>query len=211
MMNDLTEDAGNFRNRGVGIFKGKEIVHVAPPHQNVSGLVANLFSYLRESEDSLLIKSCVFHYEFEFIHPFSDGNGRIGRLWQQLTLSKLHSIFKIVCIEELLEKYQAEYYEALQKSDSSGNSEFFIEFILSIILQALENLKLQIGTNIPNNSIDRLYYAKNFIDNFKRADYMKLLPGLSTATASRDLINGVKNGILESTNSKNKTLYKFKK
>ncbi len=209
MMNNLVENAGNFRNTSVGILKGKEVVHIAPPHKDVSGLMANLFSYLKNAEDSLLIKSCVFHYEFEFIHPFSDGNGRIGRLWQQLILSILHPIFKIVCIEELLEKYQSEYYEALKNSDLSGSSEFFAEFMLEIILQALQQLKSKIGINIPNNFVDRLYYAKNFIDNFKRSEYMQLMPELSTATASRDLINGVKNGILEKSNSKNQTIYFF--
>lgn len=211
MMNNLTEDGGNFRSAGVGIFKGQEVVHIAPSHKEVSGLIANLFSYLKDSDDSLLIKSCVFHYEFEFIHPFSDGNGRIGRLWQQVILSKLHSIFKIVCIEELLEKYQSEYYEALRNSDLAGSSEIFTEFMLGIILQALEVLKSQIGMNIPSNSIDRLYYAKNFIDNFKRSEYLQLMPELSTSTASRDLINGVKNGILEKSSSKNQTIYFFKK
>ncbi len=209
MMNNLVENAGNFRNTSVGILKGKKVVHIAPPHKDVSGLMANLFSYLKNAEDSLLIKSCVFHYEFEFIHPFSDGNGRIGRLWQQLILSILHPIFKIVCIEELLEKYQSEYYEALRNSDLSGSSEFFAEFMLEIILQALQQLKSKIGINIPNNFVDRLYYAKNFIDNFKRSEYMQLMPELSTATASRDLINGVKNGILEKSNSKNQTIYFF--
>jgi len=211
MMNNLVEDAGKFRNAGVGIFKGQQAVHIAPSHKEVSGLIANLFSYLKESDDSLLIKSCVFHYEFEFIHPFSDGNGRLGRLWQQLILAELHSIFKIVCIEELLEKYQSEYYDALHRSDLAGSSEIFMEFMLEIILQALEQLKSQIGTSIPNNFTDRLYYAKNFIDKFRRSEYLKLMPELSTSTASRDLINGVKNGILEKINSKNQTVYVFKK
>lgn len=211
MMKDLIEDAGNFRNGGIGIFKGKEIIHIAPPHKEVSGLISNLFSYLKNSEDSLLIKSCVFHYEFEFIHPFSDGNGRLGRLWQQLILSKLHSVFKIVCIEELLEKYQSEYYDALQKSDLAGSSENFIEFMLGIILQALKQLQSHIKINIPNNFTDRLYYAKNFINNFKRSEYLQLMPGISMATASRDLANGLTNGILGKINSKNQTIYFFKK
>jgi Fic family protein len=211
MMKNLAEDAGDFRNTGVGIFKGRKIIHLAPSHKDVSGLIANLFAYLKESDDSLLIKSCIFHYEFEFIHPFSDGNGRMGRLWQQLILSKLHSIFKIVCIEELLEKFQIEYYDALHSSDQAGNSETFVEFMLSIILQSLEQVKSEIEISIPNNFKDRLYYAKNFIDNFKRAEYLALIPNISTSTASRDLINGVKNGILEKINSRNQTIYIFKK
>jgi Fic family protein len=211
MMKDLLQDAGNFRQSGVGLFKGTEIVHVAPPHQNVSGLMADLFTYLKDVSDSLLIKSCVFHYEVEFIHPFLDGNGRIGRLWQQLILAKQHPIFRLVCLEELLEKYQGEYYDALQSSDHDGSSEKFIEFMLSIILQALEILESQIHPAIVDKFEDRLAYAKNFLENFKRKDYINLLKTISQATASRDLMQGVKHGILESQNDKNQTTYKFKK
>lgn len=203
-------NAGKFRTDSVGVFKGSEAIHITPPYIEVSGLIANLFSYLKESADSLLIKSCVFHYEFEFIHPFSDGNGRIGRLWQQLILSKLHSVFKLVCIEELLEKYQKEYYEVLHKSDLVGSSEIFIEFMLDIILAALKQTDINIGTRIGNNFMDRLLYAKNFINKFKRAEYQKLITGISSATASRDLEKGVRNGILQKMNSRNQTVYIFR-
>jgi Fic family protein len=211
MMKDLLSDAGNFRQSGVGLFEGKEVIHVAPPHKNVSGLMADLFTYLDEPNDGLLIKSCVFHYEFEFIHPFLDGNGRMGRLWQQLILAKQHPVFKLVCIEELLEKYQREYYEALQKSDHAGSSEKFIEFMLSVILQSLEILEKQIQSTGEGKFEDRLTYAKNFLDHFKRKDYLSLFKKISPATASRDLIGGVKQGILETENDKNQTVYKFRK
>lgn len=196
MMRDLADNAGKFRSEGVGIFKEDEAVHKASPYIEVSRLISNLFSYLKESENSLLIKSCVFHYEFEFIHPFSDGNGRMGSLWQQLILAKLHSVFRLVCIEELLEKYQKEYYEALHKSDLVGSSESFIEFMLEVILEVVKQTNSWIGAFVGNNFMDRLFYAKNFIDKFKRAEYQKLLPGISSATASRDLEKGVRNGIL---------------
>lgn len=211
MMTDLVEAAGNFRTGGVGIFKGNEAIHIAPPYLEVSGLLANLFAYLKDSNDSLLIKSCVFHYEFEFIHPFNDGNRRIGRLWQQLILSKLHSVFKLVCVEELLEKYQIEYYEALHNSDLAGSSELFIEFMLGVILEALRKTSSNIKMSIGNNFMDRLIYAKNFIDNFKRSEYLQLISGISTATASRDLLNGVKNGTLKKVNSGNQAIYVFTK
>jgi Fic family protein len=211
MMKDLLPDTGNFRQSGVGLFKGKEVVHVAPPYKNVSGLMADLFAYLKESDDSLLIKSCVFHYEFEFIHPFLDGNGRMGRLWQQLVLAKQHPVFKLVCIEELLEKYQNEYYDALQESDHAGSSEKFIEFMLSIIMQSLEILETQIQPVVGEKCEDRLAYAKNFLDNFKRKDYISLFKKISPATASRDLITGIKRGILEVVNDKNQTTYRFKR
>ncbi|MDR1031959.1 MAG: Fic family protein [Holosporales bacterium] len=211
MMKDLLPDAGNFRQSGVGLFKGKQVVHVAPPHKNVSRLMADLFTYLKGSDDSLLIKSCVFHYEFEFIHPFLDGNGRMGRLWQQLILARQHPVFKLVCIEELLEKYQSEYYDALHESDLAGSSEKFIEFMLNIILQSLAILETQIQPAGGGKCEDRLAYAKGFLDNFRRKDYLNLFKKISPATASRDLINGVKRSILETTNNKNQTIYKFKR
>jgi Fic family protein len=211
MMKNLLPDAGNFRRSGVGLLKGIEVVHVAPPYQNVSGLMADLFTYLKDATDSLLIKSCVFHYEFEFIHPFLDGNGRLGRLWQQLILAKQHPVFRLVCLEELLEKHQSEYYDALQSSDHDGSSEKFIEFMLSIVMQALEILESQIQPMTVDNFEARLVYAKNFLDNFKRKDYINLIKNISSATASRDLTQGVKRGILEAQNDKNQTIYKFKK
>lgn len=207
MMTGLTEDAGNFRNSGIGIVKENHYVHIAPPPLEVSGLISNLFTYLTKSKDNLLIKSCVFHYEFEFIHPFCDGNGRMGRLWQQLILSKMHPVFKIICVEELLEKNQEEYYSALRISDDKGSSETFVEFMLNMIKISLENSPRLMPAE--NNFRTRLLYAKNSINNFKRADYMRLFPNISTATASRDLINGVKSGILKKNNSKNQTTYSF--
>jgi Fic family protein len=135
----------------------------------------------------------------------------MGRLWQQLILSKQHPVFRLVCLEELLEKYQGEYYDALQSSDHDGSSEKFIEFMLSIVMQALEILESQIQLTTGNKFEDRLAYAKNFLDNFKRKDYMNLLKTISPATASRDLTQGVKRGILQSENDKNQTIYRFKK
>lgn len=209
MMKGLTEEAGNFRRSGVCIMKGNQCVHVASPPIEVSWLIANVFSYLRESEDSLLVKSCVFHYELEFIHPFCDGNGRMGRLWQQLILTKLHPIFKLVCVEELLEKFQSEYYATLQRSDQKGSSEEFVEFMLGIIKEALKQLKLE--PSIENNGEFRLNYARSFLSIFKRSDYMKIFPQISTATASRDLASGVKSGILRKSQSNNQTMYVFAK
>ena len=144
---------------------------------------------------------------YEKIHPFCDGNGRIGRLWQQLILAKLHPIFKLVCIEELLEKFQSEYYAALQRSDQKGSSEDFVEFMLGIIREALRQLNLK--PNDRNNCEARLNYARNLLTTFKRSDYMKLFSEISTATASRDLANGVKSGILKKSRSNNQTVYAF--
>ena len=108
----LVDEAGQFRHGGVGVFSGKEAVHIAPPADRVSGLMAEMFEWLKNAEDHLLIRSCVFHYEFEFIHPFTDGNGRIGRLWQSLILSKLNPVFQHLPVETMVHDNQLKYYQA---------------------------------------------------------------------------------------------------
>lgn len=138
MMESLADDAGMFRKRGVGVYSGTNAVHIAPQAHMVSGLMNDLFNWLNKAEDHLLIKSCVFHYEFEFIHPFSDGNGRTGRLWQSLILSKLHPLFENLPVENMVYANQAEYYEAISKSSDIADSGPFIEFMLKEILAALK-------------------------------------------------------------------------
>ena len=110
MMMALTDDAGRFRRGGVGVFSEKGLVHMAPPANRVPELIINLFEWLKEAKDHLLIRSCVFHYEFVFIHPFSDGNGRMARLWHTAILSKWKQIFEYIPIESQIEKFQDEYY-----------------------------------------------------------------------------------------------------
>lgn len=138
MMEALTDDAGMFRKRGVGVYAGTNAVHIAPQAHMVPGLMNDLFSWLRSSEDHLLIKSCVFHYEFEFIHPFSDGNGRTGRLWQSLILGKLHPLFENLPVENMVYANQSAYYDAISKSSSQADSGPFIEYMLEEILASLK-------------------------------------------------------------------------
>lgn len=140
MMKDLVSPAGKYRNDGVGIFDGKEVVHVAPPAERVPLLMADLFEWLKTSDAHPLVKSCVFHYEFEFIHPFQDGNGRIGRLWQSAILKDWRNIFAWLPVESLIKEKQAEYYSALNVSDTSADSTFFIEFLLGLILSTIEDI-----------------------------------------------------------------------
>ncbi|MBO6131190.1 MAG: Fic family protein [Treponema sp.] len=140
MMKDLVSRAGKYRNDGVGIFDGKEVVHVAPPAERVPLLMADLFEWLKTSDAHPLVKSCVFHYEFEFIHPFQDGNGRIGRLWQSAILKDWRNIFAWLPVESLIKEKQAEYYSALNVSDTSADSTFFIEFLLGLILSTIEDI-----------------------------------------------------------------------
>jgi len=138
MMHALIDDAGNFRRSGVGVFSGKTAIHVAPPAARVPVLMNDLFDWLKKSEDHLLIKSCVFHYEFEFIHPFIDGNGRMGRLWQSLILSKLHPVFEHLPVENIVFKNQQQYYEAINRRTNATDCGFFIEFMLEEILVTLK-------------------------------------------------------------------------
>jgi len=137
LMSAVLSQAGCFRNKGVGIFKSDKINHVAPPAKKVSGLIVDLMKWLKNATLHPLIKSCIFHYEFEFIHPFSDGNGRMGRLWQTLILYKWHPIFLSLPIESVVCEHQKNYYLALEKSDQEANSTAFILFMLHIILKTL--------------------------------------------------------------------------
>lgn len=140
MMQDLVSNSGKYRVDGVGIFDGEKVVHVAPQAKRVPELMANLFEWLKTSDIHPLMKSCVFHYEFEFIHPFQDGNGRLGRLWQTVILKEWKEIFAWLPVETLIKENQKEYYNVLGVSDSVANSTKFIEFMLSTILNTIEEI-----------------------------------------------------------------------
>lgn len=140
MMQDLVEISGKYRTDGVGIFDGEKVVHLAPPADRVSELMFDLFEWIKTSDVHPLIKSCVFHYEFEFIHPFQDGNGRMGRLWQTVILKEWKEIFAWLPVETLIKENQKEYYCVLGASDSAANSTKFIEFMLSLILNTIEEI-----------------------------------------------------------------------
>lgn len=140
MMNSLITENGKFRSRGVGVFDGAKMVHVAPPAEFVPGHIDNLFQWYWKSELHPLIKSAVFHYEFEFIHPFSDGNGRIGRMWHSLLLGNWKELFFWLPIEELIQTRQNEYYDALSLADKESDSAVFVELMLDIIKDNLKEL-----------------------------------------------------------------------
>lgn len=137
MMAGLVDEAGVFRSGGVGVFDGDKPIHIAPPASRVKELMKDLFSWLENTDDHLLIRSCVFHYEFEFIHPFADGNGRIGRLWQSLILGQLNPIFEHLPVENMVYANQQAYYDAINKSSDLGDSGPFIDYMLEEILNAL--------------------------------------------------------------------------
>ena len=206
LMNGLIESAGKYRKQGVGIVKGTIVEHVAPPFENVPHLMKNLFEYLKDSDELTLIKSCVFHYEMEFIHPFLDGNGRMGRLWQTLILMAEYPVFEFLPFETLISKTQDEYYKSLALSDKSGKSTYFIEYMLGVIEKSLESL-LNYNNRVLKD-VDRLEYFMNLgIKEFNRKDYMNVFKDLSSATASRDLKKGMEMNMFESVGNLNKTKY----
>ena len=138
MMKDLIPENGKFRSGGVGVFDGDVVVHMAPPARLVPGEIQDLFAWYKESEIHPLIRSAIFHYEFEFIHPFTDGNGRMGRMWHSLLLGRWNEIFYWLPVEELIRSRQQEYYDALNKSDRESDSSTFVEFMLEILLDTLK-------------------------------------------------------------------------
>lgn len=137
MMNGLVSENGKFRFGGVGVFDGEVLIHMAPPAEFVPEHIHNLFAWYQQSELHPLIKSAVFHYEFEFIHPFADGNGRMGRMWHSLLLGKWKDLFFWLPIEELIQSRQKEYYDALGAADKQADSAGFVELMLEIIRDSL--------------------------------------------------------------------------
>lgn len=209
LMNELIKDAGSYRKEGVGIVKGDKVEHLAPPHNNVPFLMNELFDYLKDSNELALLKSCVFHYEMEFIHPFLDGNGRMGRLWQTLILYQEYEVFEYLSFESLINRTQNDYYKVLSECDKLGKSTLFIEYMLSVINDSIAEL-----LNFNNKTLsqtDRLkyFFSKNK-DEFTRKDYMSVFKNISSATASRDLKVGMEMSFFKKVGERNKTIYKIK-
>ncbi|MFC2097372.1 Fic family protein [Bacteroidota bacterium] len=209
LMSGLIERPGKLRSKSVGIVAGSEITHITPPGEMVKPLLNDLFRYLKNDRDLVLIKSCVFHYELEFIHPFIDGNGRMGRLWQTLILKEKYPVFEFLPVEALIKERQSEYYDALGNSDKKGESTLFIKFMLEIINESLnELLKTQ---NVTLTKLDRIQLFKTIIKKkyFTRKDYLRNFKEISLSTASRDLKYAVDEGILEKSGDKNTTKYQY--
>lgn len=210
LMHGLIENPGSYRKKSVGIVKGSKVEHVAPPYENVPHLMKDLFTYLKDPNELSLIKSCVFHYELEFIHPFTDGNGRMGRLWQTIILKEKYPIFESIPLETIIRDTQSDYYQALSLSDKSGKSTPFIEYMLRVIDTSLAQLLNY--TNRILKDTDRLdYFLLLSIKEFNRKIYMGVFKDISTATASRDLKLGVKLGVFEKEGDKTKTIYRVKR
>jgi len=168
MMAGLVDEAGMFRKGGVGVFDGDKPIHIAPPADRVRDLMSDLFGWLENVDDHLLIRSCVFHYEFEFIHPFADGNGRIGRLWQSLILGRLNPIFEHLPVENMVYSNQQAYYHAINRSSDLGDSGPFIDFMLEEILNALVDHQGKSNSDIADEK--GLNYQQLRVLGYLRAD-----------------------------------------
>lgn len=207
LMRGLVNEAGVYRKQSVGIVQGEKLAHLAPPYENVPFLMNDLFDYLKSKDELTLIKSCVFHYEMEFIHPFIDGNGRMGRLWQTLILVQEYPVFEFLPFETLINTTQVDYYKALSVSDKSGKSTPFIEYMLDVIDKSLSEL-LNYNNRVMTD-INRLeYFIQLNKSEFSRKEYMDVFKDISTATASRDLLKGTELKIIEKVGEKNKTRYR---
>lgn len=212
LMTDLVDQPGAYRKSNVGILKGSKVSHVAPQAKLVDGLMSDLFSLLtNHKEITFLLKACIFHYELEFIHPFADGNGRMGRLWQQLILMKHSPVFEFLSVESLIHKNQKQYYKTLEACDKAGESTEFIEFSLNLIHEALQNFNNEFRPK-KLNSKDRLIIAQKYFGQkyFSRKQYMSLFSEISTATASRDLNSGKESHVLITQGKANASTYRFK-
>lgn len=163
LMTSLVSDAGSYRKGQVGVFDDEKAIFMAPPADRVPALINELYDYLNHFDENILIKSSVFHYEFEFIHPFSDGNGRMGRLFQTCLLAKEEELFYYLPIESIIKKKQQNYYDAISKSNQEGVSTKFIEFMLDAIIETMQETLMQ--SNIGTSSLST--QAKRLLDVFE--------------------------------------------
>lgn len=156
LMRDLVEKPGCLRTGGVGVYQGGKVVHMAPPAHLVHDHLIRLLGWVEQTDEHPLVASCVFHYEFEFIHPFADGNGRMGRLWQTLILSKWKPLFAYLPVETLVRNRQAEYYASLAAADEQGEATPFVEFMLAALFDALIVLQSDQGGDQVSDQVRRL-------------------------------------------------------
>ena len=201
MTSELIKESGRFRSKNAGVYQGDKLIHMGTLPEYIPELINNLFLWLKNSKEHPLIKAAVFHYEFEFIHPFQDGNGRIGRLWHSLILSKWKKLFAWLPVESLVQKYQKEYYISINNSNRDGESTEFILFMLKIIKETLiELIEIQKVTDkVTDKNRERIklvikYLSQNNSINNKEAQN---LLDISESAAKRFLNKLVKENILE--------------
>ena len=217
LTNLIEEDAGKYRNHGEGVFDGEKVIFVAPPEKMVPTLMHDLFEWLKNDKQThILIKSCIFHYEFVFIHPFSDGNGRTARLWQNVLLTKWNQIFEYIPIESQIQKYQADYYKTIANCHSKGTSDEFIEFMLTMIDEILDEVIDSINKEVSNISdqVNKLLSIMEPDTPLSANEIMARLGIKSKETLRNSYLNpAFDNGLIKMTlpdkpNSKNQKYYK---
>ena len=202
MTRGLVEESGCFRSRPVGVVDGQgKILHFGTLPDYVPGLVKELLDWVKDSDVHILIRSCVFHYELELIHPFADGNGRVGRLWHTLLLSKWNPAFAWLPVESMIHANQSEYYEAINASNAAGSSTAFIKFMLSIIKASLIDA-IKTSDGMSDGVIDKTTLRWMQIEKFlethayiMNAD-VRSLCNVSAATANRILAGFAADGKL---------------
>ncbi len=211
------DESGKYRNHGEGVFSGEQVIFVAPSQDLVPGLMNNLFSWLKnDNETPMLLKSCLFHYEFVFIHPFSDGNGRTVRLWQSVLLTKWNPIFEYIPIETQIQKYQSEYYDKISECHKNGNSDRFVEFMLRLIDETLDEVIVNVSREAKNISdqVNRLLDVMEPDIPLSANEIMNRLGIKSKETLRARYLNpAIENGLIKMTlpdkpNSKNQRYVK---
>ena len=199
----IDDESGSYRNHGEGVFDGNKVIFVAPPENMVPQLMTNLFEWLKnDKETPLLIKSCVFHYEFVFIHPFGDGNGRTARFWQNLLLSNWNSVFEYIPLESQIHKYQSEYYNKIDICHKSGNSNEFIEFILLMLNEILDEVLLssQKESRHISEQVNRLLSVMDDEIPYSANELLSLLNIKSKETLRASYLNpALENGLIKMT------------
>lgn len=201
----LVDNPGHFRTGGVCVAGKEGIAHIAPPADRVPFLIDDLFEWLKNAEDHILIKSCVFHYEFEFIHPFEDGNGRMGRFWQSRILAEWNEAFAQLPIENMIWEHQSEYYRAIQDSTENNDSGIFIEFMLSVILESLKkHIKNDNANNSVNNNVKLTKNQRKIIETIRQNPFvtqeeLSRIVDITIANINLNMKKLQQNGIIKRT------------
>lgn len=214
----IDKDNLKYRNHAEGVFDGDNVIFLAPPCDLVPSLMKDLFDWLKnDTETHILIKSCIFHYEFVYIHPFSDGNGRTARLWQNVILTSYNKIFEYLPIESYILKYQDEYYKAIDESNNIGDSNIFITFLLKMIDETLDDTILSLSKESMNisSAVNRLLEVMDYDVELSALEIMKRLNIKSKETLRSNYLNpAIENGLIkmilpDKPNSKNQKYIKI--